>query len=48
MGFQFEALQETDLHAEVTQDNSMEEAGEANELHELHNPVGFAKTNYNY
>ncbi|XP_043500618.1 V-type proton ATPase subunit H isoform X2 [Polistes fuscatus] len=34
----FEALQETDLHAEVMQDTSMEEAGETNELHELHNP----------
>ncbi|XP_043475459.1 V-type proton ATPase subunit H isoform X1 [Leptopilina heterotoma] len=34
----FDALQEGSMHAEVVQDNNPNEAGEANELHELLNP----------
>ncbi|XP_051153958.1 V-type proton ATPase subunit H isoform X1 [Leptopilina boulardi] len=34
----FDALQEGSMHAEVVQDNTPNEAGESNELHELLNP----------
>lgn len=48
MGFQFDALQDhTELHAGLEQDTAVEQAKEANELHELFNPVGFLTTNHN-
>lgn len=48
MGFQFDALQDhTDLHAGLEQDTAVEQAKEANELHEFFNPVGFVTTNHN-
>lgn len=44
MGFQFEAPQDTNLHARIEQDNTMDK--EANELHELQSPVGFILIKY--
>ena len=34
------------MHAEVVQDTNNTEAGEANELHELLNPVGSVTTHH--